>query len=486
MPRKKGLHSLRSCRRWLDIFLLIFIVLVLCYLFNPFLNSLGEKLDENFFRIPFWIYLSVNALSTVPVCFVLIRLGGFRIQDLWTITSLRFPPLWIATLIGAFLYFLITPLQGILAEPEDFVSKLPYILIGFAPIVPGIIITSFLNFLSSNYKKQYLFPKRASSSFSSIASLQSFIEHPDALIKWLHQEIPIQKPGEDLFDFSVVARRIARLLQEKPLKTIGLVGPYGCGKSSILNLIEYYLHNYSQENEDKALFNPKDIIISKTSGWGFKGGAAAENILHAIIQELSKHVDCLGLVSVPSQYRSAFSNTGYAWCRILAILLQPSHNPIGLLQKIDGVLICIRKRLVIFLEDLDRNIEDEVFWNEILSLLDRLKGLENISFVLAIGQEPKTVGVLMRIAEHTETIPPLPRRQMIDLLSSFRNFCFEKFPEDVDLLSKEEREDNIGIRPHKVDHLAELMGVDLLYPIGAIAKILINPRLTKAALRRVW
>ena len=56
------------------------------------------------------------------------------------------------------------------------------------------------------------------------------------------------------------------------------------------------------------------------------------------------------------------------------------------------------------LEDLDRNISDTLIRDEMPALLDRLHGLNNISFVLAIGTEQHYSSILIRICEHVESI----------------------------------------------------------------------------------
>jgi hypothetical protein len=61
-------------------------------------------------------------------------------------------------------------------------------------------------------------------------------------------------------------------------------------------------------------------------------------------------------------------------------------------------------RLIIFLEDLDRNVSDDMIRDEMPALLDRLRHLKNISFVLAIGTEHQYSNVLVRICAHVESL----------------------------------------------------------------------------------
>jgi hypothetical protein len=53
---------------------------------------------------------------------------------------------------------------------------------------------------------------------------------------------------------------------------------------------------------------------------------------------------------------------------------------------------------------LDRNVSDEIIRDEMPALLDRLRVLGQVSFVLAIGTEQQYSDVLVRICDHVEAI----------------------------------------------------------------------------------
>jgi len=93
---------------------------------------------------------------------------------------------------------------------------------------------------------------------NSQITLSEFSKEPEGLIKWLQKEKPIDGTDDDIFDSIVVARRIARTLTEKPFKTISLIGPYGSGKTSILNLAQ------------KELEKQKSKLIISISAWGYE------------------------------------------------------------------------------------------------------------------------------------------------------------------------------------------------------------------------
>jgi hypothetical protein len=115
-------------------------------------------------------------------------------------------------------------------------------------------------------------------------------------------------------------------------------------------------------------------------------------------------VDCLSIITLPANYRSALSSTKSPLATIIAALLNTDEDPIRTLERLDKILRAVKMRLVIFLEDLDRNCSDSLIRDEMPALLDRLRYLNNVSFILAIGTEDNYSKILIRICEHVESL----------------------------------------------------------------------------------
>ena len=484
-------NNILILQRWLRLFALVIVSSTICVLFYPFLEFSGHKFTELTSRMQYPVgILIIWFFITTFLWFVLIRLGGFRIQDVWSITSLRYPPAWIFAFIATIIYLVVTPIVWSIPKSNEISAQLFFIVLSFTP---GIVAAYLLKMLLSKWNIKSSIESKYSPIKNIDESLVSLIHKPDAFIQWLNEEKPIQKPSEDLFDLSIFARRVTEMLQKSPLKTIALVGDYGCGKSSILKLVEYFINNpdklptYSDSGRSEKPFYAKDIITCQVCGWGLHKGAASEHILRSAIAKLSEHVDCLGLTGIPSQYRLALSHSGSMWGKAFATLLGSSQDPLEILRQVDTVLACIKKRLIIYLEDLDRNILDKVYWNEIVSLLDRLKDLDNISFVLAINQDLKHDSALFRISEHIEFVTILPRKQLIDSIRTFRDICLDLDSKDVYCRSRDEMDQHLGLKRELQEYdIADLLGMSVNDPITAIYKLLTNPRSLKAALRQTW
>ena len=119
-----------NIQRWLRMGLLIMISCFLCIILYPAFNFLANKIFD---IVPahhstagiFIIWL----VSSTLCCFILIRLGGFRFHDFWSINSLLYPPIWLFALISASLYFLITPIIWELPKANQFSIEMFFFII---------------------------------------------------------------------------------------------------------------------------------------------------------------------------------------------------------------------------------------------------------------------------------------------------------------------------------------------------------------------
>ncbi|HQQ01226.1 MAG TPA: hypothetical protein PLY86_22440 [bacterium] len=91
-------------RRYLDLAFLLVVSLLICALFQPLLNYVGNWFCQNIGRWHPWIQASIISLITGALWFILIRLGGFPWRNLWLFRSWRYLPTWCCGIIGTLLY----------------------------------------------------------------------------------------------------------------------------------------------------------------------------------------------------------------------------------------------------------------------------------------------------------------------------------------------------------------------------------------------
>jgi len=491
----------RSCplimQRWADLIVLSIISALGFVILHPAIVRLHCKLNDWF--PPSKIFLGFSPiililflLITTFIWLFLIRLGGFRYRNLFPnkiLQSFRrgslYPPTWISGFLGAILSYWFNFLLWD-SVPFDWTV----IGLSIASFLPGICTASFLDSLFSLTKSSVIQPTQTIVDGKPVKSFRALLQDQTAFTSWFNKEIPIQSSDEDLFDLTIFAKRITTTLLETPLKTIAIVGSYGCGKSSIINMIEEFLKKPERLRSisGEEFFNAENILSSRVQGWGLHKNAAAEHILRSIITELSKSADCLGLSYIPTAYQAVLSNSGSSWLKSFAVLSSAAREPLDILRKLDTVLACTGERMVIFLEDLDRNLIGSGYWKELSSLLDRLKDLDNITFVLAINQNSKTYDILIRICEHIEFIPTLPRREVMGCMKFFRDLCLDRFSaSDIDCRTREERDKHIGLEEGSVEYdIAAMLGHEADDPISVATRITDNPRALKSILRHTW
>ena len=483
----------RIIYRWLDLTTLSITGALICVLFQPALADKAAKFGQLLAHWHWCVSIAAAILSTVMFWLVLGKIGGACLCKLRRPERecLHNPPVW-AFGIVSFVLFCLIDAYGL---KHDFSEKINVsVVVGALSTAVFIASRVIFNPISAIFSKCQRTTRTGRTEDTNAESehISQISEDPVKLIQWIHKEEPVLTPHENCFDMAVFARRIVRVLRGTPLKTIGLVGPYGCGKTSILHMIDHYLEALSCcQSEDIGeevgdTYPLERIIVCWVSGWGFREGTAAEHVLKAAIKKLGEYTDCLSLVNLPADYSRAVADSGNIWAKILYAMQKGWQSPLDVLKQLDAVLGRINRRMVIFLEDIDRNKRTDVFFNELSALLDGLKYLENLSFVLAIGTEFKAQEVLIKTSEHIEVIPNLDRQRVIRICTTFREHCLSKLDDKVKLISDEQRDGRMGTARSEVLESMARFAAEMEKPIDWIAELLYNPRVAKLALRRSY
>ncbi|MEI8704877.1 P-loop NTPase fold protein [Pseudoalteromonas sp. B62] len=224
---------------------------------------------------------------------------------------------------------------------------------------------------------------------------------------WFKDDSTIKSTEELEPDLQVYATRITERLKngggkyEKDLaQHIALCGPYGCGKSSI---VESIVNDLAKNSEKESIWIRSDI-----STWGAASGSVAHVILSNIIDDISQYIDMCAFRALPKHYTEALKSGGSVFQFASTLLAGPVEIE-GSFQKLNDVLEVTNHKLLITLQDVDRGTgdENEKRLNDIAALLDRLKdkNLSNINFIVAMGNEKSLyIEVQSKLADHIETI----------------------------------------------------------------------------------
>ncbi len=397
-----------TLRRWFDIFLLGLMASAICLTLWPLLQKVSEYtawllieflwpkvngVTGGFWAVFLGIPLALVSLAVIPLVLAgALRWGHFR-------TFFLYPPVWLAGLwpVG---------LIAIVGSPNGVGKIVVWESIGLLTVSSLLMLLAMRMFGGRDKRSNC---KNNTDHLPTAAeTLKEFANDPAGkLIPWLESDAPVENPSDDLFESHLPAEQIAKLVTQQKLKRVGLIGPYGSGKTTVLNLVDYFLHSsltfekqyharWREEGHDLTWIQrqrPPKILTCRVGAWGFAKEAAATVVLREAVAELSKHMDCLSVRGLPQEYMAAMKSTTPSWVHA-PIAASVADNPLRQLKRLDPMLEAINSRLIIFIEDLDRNIEipndsagpnGRVFL-EVESLLDRMKDVDRVSFVLAIDK----------------------------------------------------------------------------------------------------
>ena len=182
-------------------------------------------------------------------------------------------------------------------------------------------------------------------------------------------EQPITTDRQDLFGRAPVATRITEALQEG--RSVALLGTFGTGKSSILNLALAKLRQYSTRT-----------IVARLDVWAVPRPEDAPRVaLDQIVDALDHHVDTVSLRGLPITYQRLVAALPIgSISRVLG--LQTPGDSLAELQRLAPVLEVLNARLVLIVEDVERTTR-EFDTRHLQRFLWALRGIRRVSFVLA-------------------------------------------------------------------------------------------------------
>lgn len=172
-----------------------------------------------------------------------------------------------------------------------------------------------------------------------------------------------------------------------------LLGEFGSGKTSIVNLLEKELD--------------PEWIVSRFDCWQRSGKPQelAAQLMEQIIHDVGQQVEAASLVGLPESFASALYGSSH-WWQLLDIWLRPD-TPEQVMGKLDALLKANNRKLLLVIENVDRNEEREHFINIIAAILDKLqqsKNLNHIDFIFSADEARLDKELLYRIADYRERV----------------------------------------------------------------------------------
>ncbi|MCC7421347.1 MAG: AAA family ATPase [Planctomycetaceae bacterium] len=407
--------------------------------------------------------LSVAAcllLATSLIAFVA-TIGSFRFKHL--LNTLIYPPTSLAAVGAAAMTFAIAfSFEIVYPIPRSLNCSALNAFDSCAILLSIICMISAVSSLKYRFENASL---HSSTSSSSIGSKSS------ATFAWLNSEAPIRFTEDDRFKYVASARLIAdRLKSPEQPKTLGLKGDHGTGKSSVVNLVSALL-NKKSNGEDGA------FLFVTVSCWGFSDSSAAlEIILEEVIRRLELEVDALALKGLPAAYHRSVSTSG-TLAGILAIFLEHGNSPEKQLRRIESVLRALSCRLVLVIDDLDRNEHSSFDVAQILALLYRFKRVSGVTCVLSGRPSPTGQRIdYEKLCDEIITMPHFGWEHSMSIIEEVQNACMAD-SHDIDPNTDEHRMTRDTINAYAVFGMRN--------EARSAAQLVPSPRQLKHVLRHV-
>lgn len=326
-----------------------------------------------FGRISFELFFGVMAviLGTILALF---RRTPLSFRGLRYIS--RYPPIWISAFVGTVLCWRIMPTR---AYPFGFRESMLWgsLLVGISLAWSWIVNGLESSIIHWPKRKTQPAPQNPRGSSDTLNSWED-------LNDWSDREEPIESASRDSFSMQGIAGRIAAIIAQSPEKqkqtTVGLLGNFGSGKTSTVNMVE------ERVRIDRLQPN---VLFARASCWGFDDSRGAlKHVLSGIIETLSPVVDCTSVRALPTEYLEALSDRK-GWGSILLGLLGRESDPSVQLKRLEPILKATGLRLCLVVEDIDRGPSPTFDPSHVLAMLNRIREVANVSFILTTSIESR-------------------------------------------------------------------------------------------------
>ena len=206
----------------------------------------------------------------------------------------------------------------------------------------------------------------------------------------LSADRPSRDPKDDLFGHAPFAKNLADSICRYPGSdglVLALYGPWGSGKSTVLNYVQHYLDQLPEDEQP---------VVVKFNPWWFSG---QENLARAFLGQLQavltakskkfKQLSALladfaegigGLVDLAGVSGGAGRRIG----KLLGQKRKPKNVP-ALKESITAILRKAGKRILVVIDDIDRLMPEET--RQLFTVIKALADFPNVVYLLAFDRK---------------------------------------------------------------------------------------------------
>jgi hypothetical protein len=186
---------------------------------------------------------------------------------------------------------------------------------------------------------------------------------------------PLEDSSKDNYSRQKLSLEIAKQIggfSDESSFSIGVVGPWGSGKSSFLNMVKKEVETCSSN------------IVFEFCPWSYPKD---KELSMAFLEELEIKMsqNSFGNLKYINRYIGRlFENNGNLW-GLVTEAFQSSQNLEKIKDNVGRLIESSNKRIVVFIDDIDRLSCSEVY--EVLTIIRNIGNLPNVVFVLAYDKD---------------------------------------------------------------------------------------------------
>lgn len=235
-------------------------------------------------------------------------------------------------------------------------------------------------------------------------------------------EIAVKSKSDDLLNYYPFAEKIKEIIQgyssnPEPL-TIGIYGKWGTGKTSLLNLVERHIELFQKDKEDKLfikfhynpwLYQSKDeMLFDFFNTLSLKLNHSGNNHLKKAGEHILKYSRYLKAVrlsvsgGIPGAFNLGVKVEPYEILKALGEDLKGKEKSLDEMKKdIDKTLQDSEKKIIIFIDDIDRLDKDEIF--TLFKLIKVNADFKNLVFIICLDREHVAQAIYSRYGSNVES-----------------------------------------------------------------------------------
>lgn len=331
--------------------LLIFLPSLLFFILKkPFYLAIENRflINPNFSNLVFDL-LFITVIFTVIVLLII----KFRGKNRYIPSKLEFYLLFLTLSTLTLVYFFPSKEWEFLEiKSISWLVRLDYVF----PIYMILLFTLIGGAINANWKKNI----------------------PDSLNNFLLEDNPRTPDNGVEFENSNLATKLFKVISKNNFEksfSIGIIGPWGNGKSSLLNFISSKITSHNKSNKEKIIqvhFSPY-LIHSDDYARGF---------LSVLSQELSPYNG--NISELFHRYAKSISNIN-KYFKVIELPKEKDNSSTDLYDQINLGIERINKKIVVYLDDLDRLDDKEIL--QILKLIRNSANFKNTIFLVAMDKE---------------------------------------------------------------------------------------------------